>query len=87
MAFFFINKVKRIKISHMESKTKVLINGGYPLHSFQDVEDLYMLYITSKEDRENIKRAYEFIIKKHEGQLRNLQISSKMRYDFHVNGK
>ena len=42
----------------MENK-KPLVNGGYPLHTFQEVEDIYMLYISSKEDRERIKDAYD----------------------------
>ena len=53
----------------MENK-KPLVNGGYPLHTFQDVEDIYMLYISSKEDRERIREAYDFIMHKHDGQFR-----------------
>ena len=53
----------------MESK-KPLVNGGYPLHTFQDVEDIYMLYISSEEDRRRIKEAYDFIMFKHNGQFR-----------------
>lgn len=49
---------------------KILINGGYPLHSFQEVEDIYMLYISSKEDRARILDAYNFIVDKHKDQLR-----------------
>ena len=54
----------------MENKNKIPINGGYPIHTFQDVEEIYMLYISSKSDRDDIKRAYEFIIEKHKGQVR-----------------
>ena len=53
----------------MENK-KPPINGGYPLHSFQDVEDIYMLYISSTEDRQRIQDAYDFIMQKHNGQFR-----------------
>ena len=53
----------------MENK-KPPINGGYPLHSFQDVEDIYMLYISSVEDRRRIQEAYDFIMQKHNGQFR-----------------
>lgn len=49
---------------------KVLINGGYPLHTYEDVEELFSTYITNKEDKEMIRRAYDFIIEKHKGQLR-----------------
>ena len=52
-----------------KSKT-VLVNGGYPLHTFEDVENVYITYISSPEDRANIRSAYDFIIKKHEGQFR-----------------
>ena len=53
----------------MENK-KPPINGGYPLHTFQDVEDIYMLYISSEEDRRRIQEAYDFIMQKHNGQFR-----------------
>ena len=52
----------------MENKAPV--NGGYPLHSFQEVEDIYMLYISSSEDRRRIKEAYDFIMLKHHNQFR-----------------
>ena len=52
-------------------KAKVLkINGGYPLHTFEDIEDIYSTYITSPEDKAKIREAYDFILEKHEGQLR-----------------
>lgn len=54
----------------MNSKPKILVNGGYPLHTFQDVEEIYERYISSEEDRVLIKKAYDFIIAKHEGQTR-----------------
>ena len=53
----------------MENK-KAPVNGGYPLHTFQEVEDVYMLYISSPEDRRRIKEAYDFIMQKHNGQFR-----------------
>ena len=53
----------------MENK-KPPVNGGYPLHTFQEVEDIYMLYISSEEDRRRITEAYDFIIEKHQGQTR-----------------
>ena len=54
----------------MATKQTVLVNGGYPLHTFEDVENIYIKYISSPEDRKNIRDAYEFILKKHEGQFR-----------------
>ena len=53
----------------MENK-KAPVNGGYPLHTFQEVEDIYMLYISSEDDRRRIKEAYDFIMHKHNGQFR-----------------
>ena len=53
----------------MENK-KPLVNGGYPLHTFQEVEDIYMLYISSTEDRRRIRDAYDFIMLKHNNQFR-----------------
>ena len=53
----------------MENK-KAPVNGGYPLHTFQEVEDIYMLYISSPEDRKRIVEAYDFIMEKHKGQTR-----------------
>ncbi len=52
-------------------KPKVLkINGGYPLHTFEDIEEIYSTYITSEKDKAKIREAYDFIMTKHEGQLR-----------------
>ena len=53
----------------MEKKSAP-VNGGYPLHTFQEVEDIYMLYISSAEDRRRIVEAYDFIMEKHKGQNR-----------------
>ena len=53
----------------MENK-KAPVNGGYRLHTFQEVEDVYMLYISSQDDRRRIKEAYDFIMLKHNGQFR-----------------
>ena len=53
----------------MDNK-KPLVNGGYPLHTFQEVEDIYMLYISSAEDRKRIQEAYDFIMLKHKDQYR-----------------
>ena len=49
---------------------KILVNGGYPLHTYEDVESKFSLYISSKEDKNSIRRAYDFIMAKHDGQLR-----------------
>jgi len=55
----------------MKAKEKnVKINGGYPLHTFDDIKDIYSLYITDKNDRALIERAYEYAKKKHQGVYR-----------------
>ena len=52
-------------------KAKVLkVNGGYPLHTFEDIEEIYSTYITSEKDKAKIREAYDFIMAKHDGQLR-----------------
>ena len=52
------------------NKKSVPINGGYPLHTFEDVEDLYKVYIFNPKDLEDIRKAYDFMVQKHEGQFR-----------------
>lgn len=54
----------------MAQLEKVLVNGGYPLHTYEDVEERFSLYISSQNDKDRIRQAYDFIIKKHDGQLR-----------------
>ena len=54
----------------MEKQKVLKPNGGYPLHTFEDIEDIYSTYITSPEDKAKIREAYDFIIEKHDGQLR-----------------
>ena len=54
----------------MENGKKLKVNGGYPLHTFEEVEDIYSTYITSQEDKASIRKAYDFIMEKHNGQLR-----------------
>lgn len=53
---------------NMEQELK--INGGYPVHTFEDLESLYEVYISNQDDRNAIKRAYDYVLKKHEGQMR-----------------
>ena len=54
----------------MSEKNKPLVNGGYPLHTFEQLKDIYQNYITNQSDRESIEDAYSFILEKHNGQLR-----------------
>ncbi len=53
----------------MESK-KLHVNGGYPLHSYSELEEAFFPYITDSISREMIKEAYSMAKKYHEGQLR-----------------
>ena len=54
----------------MSEDNKLLVNGGYPLHTFEQLKEVYQNYITNENDRKNIEDAYSFILSKHEGQLR-----------------
>ena len=53
----------------MEQK-KLLVNGGYPLHSYSDLEEVFFPYITDLKSREMIKEAYSMAKKYHQGQFR-----------------
>ena len=46
------------------------VNGGYPLHTFEQLEEVYKQYISDPKDLESIRRAYDFILEKHKGQTR-----------------
>ncbi|MCQ2814759.1 MAG: bifunctional (p)ppGpp synthetase/guanosine-3',5'-bis(diphosphate) 3'-pyrophosphohydrolase [Bacilli bacterium] len=54
----------------MNNDKKIQINGGYPLHTFDDVKNIYEQYIKNDDDRKAIEQAYAFVIEKHQGQLR-----------------
>jgi len=45
-------------------------NGGYQMHTFEDVREFYFAYIQNSTDRDNIKKAYEFADKQHAGIFR-----------------
>ena len=52
------------------NEVKLVPNGGYPMHTYEDVKELSYLYIHNEADREAIKKAYDFACKKHEGIFR-----------------
>ncbi len=52
------------------SETKVLQNGGYPMHTFEDVKEIYYAYIHDEKDRKLIESAYNFVKIKHDGIFR-----------------
>ncbi len=45
-------------------------NGGYPMHSFDDLKALFAVYITNPDDQKLIEDAYKLAKEKHAGQLR-----------------
>lgn len=53
-----------------ENSNELPPNGGYPMHSFDDLKALYYVYITNPKDREMIENAYNYAKSKHEGQFR-----------------
>ena len=52
-----------------EKKTYVP-NGGFPMHTFEDLRELYFSYISNPKDRQMIEEAYLLAKKQHEGQTR-----------------
>ena len=49
---------------------KLLPNGGYPMHTFDDLKAAYSLYIHNEADQKMIEDAYHFVEKKHAGIIR-----------------
>src|SRR5574344_13733 len=48
----------------------VLPNGGYPMHSFEELKELFYTYIKNPEDRKMVEDAYHLADEKHKGALR-----------------
>lgn len=48
----------------------ILQNGGYHMHTFSDVKEIYFAYIHDEKDRKMIENAYNFVKKKHDGIFR-----------------
>ncbi len=53
-----------------EGTGKLLPNGGYPMHSFEDLRAAYSLYIHNEEDQKMIEKVYHFVCSKHDGIFR-----------------
>ena len=49
---------------------KHAVNGGYPLHTYSDLQEAFFPYITDPKSRDMIKEAYEMAKKYHTGQVR-----------------
>ena len=52
------------------SEQNIKINGGYPLHTFEQLDEKIKEYISDPEDLKRIKDAYNFVLLKHKGQVR-----------------
>lgn len=57
-------------VNESNSKTKLIPNGGYPMHRFVDVKAAASLYISKPESMKLIEDAYLFAKEKHEGLVR-----------------
>lgn len=53
-----------------EEEKKLVPNGGYPMHTFEDIEQIYKIYINDSHDRDLIVRAYKLASKVHAKQVR-----------------
>lgn len=49
---------------------ELLPNGGYTLHTFEDIRAVFSLYIKNEEDVKNIEKAYLLAQEKHAGVFR-----------------
>lgn len=50
---------------------KVLVpNGGYPMHTYEDLKEIFFVYITDPNDRKMIKDAYLYAKDKHKDEFR-----------------
>ena len=54
----------------MSKEIKDKVNGGYPLHTFEQLEEKYREYISNESDLKQIREAYDFMLLKHQGQFR-----------------
>lgn len=52
------------------AEIKQTLNGGYPLHSYSELEEVFFPYISDPKSRQMIKDAYQMAKKYHEGQMR-----------------
>ena len=56
-----------------EKKTEqvtLIPNGGYPMHTYEDLRELFCVYIKDSKDRELIHQAYLLAKEKHAGVFR-----------------
>ncbi len=54
----------------MGTENKLPMNGGYPMHGFEDLKALYFVYIKSESGRKMVEDAYHLAAEKHAGVYR-----------------
>ena len=57
-------------IQKEDNEGHLLPNGGYPMHSFDDLKAVYSVYIHNEVDQKLIEDAFHFVEKKHAGIVR-----------------
>ena len=55
------------KIEEKVKKAPLLPNGGYPMHSFEQLRELFYTYIKNPDDRKMVEDAYRLADQKHDG--------------------
>lgn len=50
-----------------EGNEVILQNGGYKMHTFEEVKEVYLSYISDEKSKKLIEDAYVFVCKKHAG--------------------
>ncbi len=56
--------------SEKQNATPLPQNGGYPMHTYDDLRALFCTYIHAESSQKLIRKAYEYAALKHEGQKR-----------------
>ena len=52
------------------NKEELIPNGGYPMHTYTDIEAVFSLYIADPKNKKMIRDAYDLAAEKHKGQFR-----------------
>ena len=54
-------------LTKTEGNEVILQNGGYKMHTFEEVKEVYLSYISDEKSKKLIEDAYAFVCKKHAG--------------------
>lgn len=54
-------------LTKTEDNEVILQNGGYKMHTFEEVKEVYLSYISDEKSKKLIEDAYAFVCKKHAG--------------------